>query len=218
FVKQIGGYPQRTPLHAQIVGRRKCDGYRVEKILFESQPQHYVSALLYLPDSPPPYPGVIVPCGHTANGKIGYFRISAFLARSGFAALCYDPIGQGERYQVLDESGKPPMKSTSEHTAVGIGSILVGRNTASYRIWDGMRAIDYLASRGDVDATKIGCTGISGGGTLTEYLMALDDRIGCAAPGCAPTTFSRRLATIGPGDAEQNIFGQIALGLDHPDY
>jgi dienelactone hydrolase len=218
FVTQIGGYPERTPLNAQVVGRRKCDGYRLEKILFESQPRHYVSALLYLPNGPPPYPGVIVPCGHTADGKIGYFRISAFLARSGFAALCYDPIGQGERYQVLDADGKPLMKSTSEHTAVGIGSILVGRNTASYRIWDGMRAIDYLTSRDDVDATKIGCTGISGGGTLTEYLMALDDRIGCAAPGCAINTFERRVAKSAPGDAEQNIFGQIGFGLDHADY
>lgn len=218
FVAQIGGYPERTPLNPQVVGRRKCDGYRLEKILFESQPRHYVTALLYLPDGPPPYPGVIVPCGHTANGKTGYFSISAFLARNGFAALCYDPIGQGERYQLLDEAGKPKMKSTSEHTAVGIGSILVGRNTASYRIWDGMRAIDYLVGRDDVDATKIGCTGISGGGTLTEYLMALDDRIVCAAPGCAINTFERRVHKSSPGDAEQNIFGQIAFGLDHADY
>lgn len=218
FVAQIGGYPERTPLNSQVVGRRDCDGYRVEKILFESRPRHYVSALLYLPKSPPPFPGVIVPCGHTASGKSGYFKISAFLARSGLAALCYDPIGQGERYQVLDDTGKPRMKSTSEHTAVGIGSILVGRNTASYRIWDGMRAIDYLASRDDVDSTKIGCTGISGGGTLTEYLMALDDRITCAAPGCAINTFERRVHKSAPGDAEQNIFGQIAFGLDHADY
>lgn len=218
FVKQIGGYPKRTPLNAQIVGRRQCDGYRLEKILFESQPGHFVSALLYLPDTPPPYPGVIVPCGHMANGKVGYFRISAFLARNGFAALCYDPIGQGERYQLLDDAGKPLMKSTSEHTAVGIGSILVGRNTASYRIWDGMRAIDYLQSRDDVDGTKIGCTGISGGGTLTEYLMALDDRIECAAPGCAINTFERRLVKSAPGDAEQNIFGQIGYGMDHAEY
>jgi len=218
FIRQLGGFPERTPLNPHIVARRECQGYRLEKILFESQPGHSVSALLYLPDGPPPYPGVIVPCGHTANGKAGYFTISAFLARSGIAALCYDPIGQGERYQLLDDAGKPKMKSTSEHTAVGIGSILIGRNTASYRIWDGMRAIDYLTSRGDIDPTKIGCTGISGGGTLTEYLMALDDRIVCAAPGCAIDTFENRSHKSAPGDAEQNIFGQIAFGLDHADY
>src|SRR6185295_6605484 len=115
-------------------------------------------------------------------------------------------------------AGKPVRRSTDEHTAVGIGSILVGRNTASYRVWDGMRAIDYLQSRKEVDPTKIGCTGISGGGTLTEYLMALDDRIFCAAPGCAPSHFARVIDKGGMGDAEQNIFGQIAWGLDHPDY
>jgi dienelactone hydrolase len=110
------------------------------------------------------------------------------------------------------------MRSTSEHTAVGIGSILVGRNTASYRIWDGMRAIDFLQSRPEIDAAKIGCTGISGGGTLTEYLMALDDRIVAAAPGCAINTFASRVRKGGIGDAEQDIFGQIGFGLDHADY
>ena len=66
--------------------------------------------------------------------------------------------------------------------------------------------------------TGLGCTGNSGGGRLTEYLMALDDRIACAAPGCCVTTFRRRLETKGPGDAEQNIFGQVAFGMDNADY
>lgn len=218
FVTQLGGFPERTPLNPQIVGRREFADFVVEKILFESRPQHYVTALMFLPTTKPPYPCSIVPCGHTSDGKAGYQRIGALLARSGIAALVYDPIGQGERYQILDEAGKPWARSTSEHTAVGIGSILVGRNTASYRIWDGMRAIDYVTSRADVDAKKIGCTGISGGGTLTEYLMALDDRIVAAAPGCAINTFARKVSGAKAGDAEQNIFGQIAFGLDHADY
>lgn len=218
FLKQLGGLPPRTPLDARVVGKLDGDGYRVEKILFESRPRHYVTALCYLPKTKPPFPGVLVPCGHTPNGKAGYQHICILLARGGMAALCYDPIGQGERYQILDNEGQPKFKSTTEHTLVGVGSILVGRNTASYRVWDGMRALDYLAGREDVDGERLGCTGNSGGGTLTEYLMALDDRIDCAAPSCCVTTFRRRLATIGPGDAEQNIFGQIAHGLDHADY
>ena len=218
FRAQLGAFPERTPLNPQIVGKREGDGFRMEKVIFESRPLHYVTALLFLPTTKGPYPGVIVPCGHTADGKAGYQRISAALARNGIAALCYDPIGQGERYQMLNDAGKPLARSTSEHTAVGIGSILVGRNTASYRIWDGMRALDYLESRPEIDAKKLGCTGISGGGTLTEYLMALDDRILCAAPGCAITSFERRLATDKVGDAEQNIFGQIGFGFDHADY
>jgi len=101
---------------------------------------------------------------------------------------------------------------------MGVGSILVGRNTATYRIFDGMRCIDYLVSRPDIDADKIGCTGVSGGGTLTAYLMALDERIKCAAPGCYLTPFRRLLPGSGPQDAEQNIFGQIAAGMDQGDY
>ena len=69
FLAQLGGFPQRTPLNAQVVGHLKRDGYRIEKIIYESQPRHYVTALLYLPDAKPPYPGVLVPCGHSNNGK-----------------------------------------------------------------------------------------------------------------------------------------------------
>jgi dienelactone hydrolase len=101
---------------------------------------------------------------------------------------------------------------------LGVGSALLGRNTATYRVWDGMRALDYLQSRAEIDGGRIGCTGNSGGGTLTSYLMALDDRVVCAAPSCYLTTMRRLNETIGPQDAEQNIFGQIGFGLDHPDY
>ncbi len=81
-----------------------------------------------------------------------------------------------------------------------------------------MRAIDYLQSRAEIDPRRIGCTGISGGGTLTSYLMALDDRIVAAAPGCYLTNIRRLMETIGAQDAEQNIHAQIAFGMDHPDY
>src|SRR5262249_12067156 len=119
----------------------------------------------------------------------------------------------------LDEKGKPGIpSSTNEHTLTGIGAMLVGGSTATYRIWDGMRAIDYLCSRPDVDAKKIGCAGCSGGGTLTSYLMHLDGRIAVRAPSCYLTSLERLFATIGPQDAEQNITGQVALGLEHADY
>ncbi len=220
FVAQLGGLPPRGPLNARVVGRIDRDGYRVEKIIFESQPQHYVTALLYLPEVKPPYPGVLVPCGHSANGKAmeAYQRASILLARSGMAALCYDPIDQGERYQLLDDKGKPRFSPTMGHCLVGVGSILLGRNTATYRVWDGMRAIDYLTSRPEIDPQRIGCTGNSGGGTLTAYLMALDERIACAAASCYLTSLQRLLETIGPQDAEQNIHAQIAFGMDHADY
>lgn len=221
FVDRLGGFPQRTPLEAEVTGRDDRDGYRIEKVLFQSQPGHYVTAILYLPDAQPPYPGVLVPCGHSANGKARdlYQRAPILMAKNGMAALCYDPIDQGERHQLLDADGKPVIaSSTHGHNQTGFGAVLVGRNTATYRIWDGIRAIDYLQSREEIDPDRIGCTGISGGGTLTSYLMALDSRIQAAAPGCYLTSFRRLLETIGPQDAEQCIHAQLALGMDHADY
>ena len=100
----------------------------------------------------------------------------------------------------------------------GIGALLVGRSTAGYRVWDGIRGLDYLASRPEIDARRLGCTGCSGGGTLTSYLMALDERMVAAAPSCYITSLERLFATIGPQDAEQNITGQVAFGMDHADY
>jgi len=236
FLKQIGGLPERTPLKAQVVGTLLGKGYRVEKILFESRPGFHVTGNLYLPETPPPWPAVLVACGHSHDGKAAgqYQRASILLARNGMAAMCYDPIGQGERYQMLDvtqerkafdDAAHVPVPHpnvrllcTTEHTMMGISSALIGANVAQFRIWDGMRVIDYLQSRKDIIADKIGCTGNSGGGTETAYLMALDDRIAAAAPGCYLTTFRKLIDTKGPQDGEQNIFGQIAFGMDEADY
>lgn len=221
FLDAIGAFPERTPLNPQVTGRIQRDGYRVEKVIFESRPGHHVTAALFLPDSPPPYPAVLVPCGHSANGKAAepYQRISISLAKNGMAAFCTDPISQGERIQLLKPDGKPAIGgSTVEHTLVGLGGLLVGRSAAHYRIWDEIRSLDYLASRPDIDASKLGCTGNSGGGTLTAYVMALDDRVVAAAPSCYITSFERLIGTIGPQDAEQNITGQIGFGMDHADY
>ncbi len=219
-MEQLGGFPEKTPLNAQVVGSLRGDGYRVEKVIYESEPNHHVTALLYLPEGKPPYPGVIVPCGHSGNGKAAetYQRASILLAKNGLAALCYDPIGQGERAQILNAKEKAAFGCTTEHTMAGIGAILLGRNVARYRIWDGMRSIDYLQSRPDIDPNRIGCTGNSGGGTLTSYLMALDERIFCAAPSCYLTSFRYLLEKAGPQDGEQNIFGQIESGMEHADY
>ncbi|HEX5104134.1 MAG TPA: acetylxylan esterase [Pirellulaceae bacterium] len=221
FLQQLGGFPERTPLHPQVVGKIEADGYRIEKVIFESQPHHHVTASLYLPEASGPVPCVLVSSGHSRTAKAAEYnqRIAITLARHGIAGLAYDPIGQGERSQILDEEGQPEFSgTTTEHFLVGVGSILVGRNTARYRVWDAIRAIDYVCSRPEIDKERIGFTGCSGGGTLTSYTMALDDRVVCAAPACYLTTFHKLLETIGPQDAEQNIFGQVKFGLDQPDY
>ena len=221
FIEALGGFPERTPLNPKITGTISRDGYRVEKVIFESQPKHYVTGVLFLPDASkykPPYPGVLVPCGHSFNGKAhdAYQTMGALLALNGMVGFVFDPIDQGERGQLLSQW--PKLCGTRAHTMLGVGSILLGRNTARFEVWDGMRAIDYLQSRPEVDPKRIGCTGNSGGGTQTSYLMSLDDRIIAAAPSCYITSLERLLNTIGPQDAEQNIHGQIAFGMDHADY
>ena len=218
-----GPFPERTPLNARVVGTIERKGYVIEKVIYESRPGVLVTGNLYLPEGASKdnrVPGVLIPCGHSANGKAQdvYQSAAISITLNGIAVLIYDPIGQGERVQLLGTDGKPVAGSTTEHTLVGVGGWLVGTGTANYRIWDGIRSLDYLASRPEVDPTRLGCTGNSGGGTLTSYLMAFDDRIVAAAPSCYITSFERLFDTIGPQDAEQNFPGQVAHGLDHADF
>ncbi len=217
----LGPFPERTPLNPKVVAVLDREGYRIEKVLYESRPGHHVTANLYVPKTgKPPYPAILIPSGHSANAKAAdYNQACGILAAThGMAALAYDPIGQGERVQLLDDKGKPVVGSTTEHTLADIGARLVGWGAASYRIWDGIRSIDYLASRPEVDPQRLGCTGCSGGGTLTSYLMATDERILAAAPSCYVTSLERLFATIGPQDGEQNVAAQVALGIEHADY
>jgi cephalosporin-C deacetylase-like acetyl esterase len=220
FLDAIGAFPEKTPLNPKVNGTLKYNDYRVEKVIYESRPNHHVTANLYIPEGKGPFPGVLIPLGHSDNGKAAetYQRAAILLAKNGMVALAYDPIGQGERRQLLDD-GKPAIKNgTDEHTMTDIGALLVGRCTANYRIWDGIRSLDYLASRPEVDPKRLGCTGNSGGGTLTAYLMALDDRIVAAAPSCYITSLERLFSTIGPQDGEQNIPRQVSFGMEHSDY
>lgn len=221
FLDQLGPLPARTPLNSRTVRTIQADGYRIECVIFDSQPGHRITANLYLPSANGPVPAVVVSSGHSRTAKTADYnqRFALQMVRLGMAALCFDPIGQGERSQILNDAHGPEHEgTTTEHFLVGVGSTLVGRNTATYRLHDAMRAVDYVCSRPEIDQARIGFTGCSGGGTMTSYVMALDDRITCAAPACYITTFRRLIDTIGPQDAEQNIFGQVAFGLDHPDY
>lgn len=221
IIQQLGGFPERTPLNAKLVSTIDQPTYQIELIHFESQPGHRVTGNLYVPKGAGPFPAVIVSSGHSRTGKTADYnqRFGIAMAENGIMALCYDPIGQGERSQIVTPDGKPQFEATTEeHFLVGSGSILVGRNTATYRIWDAMRALDYLESRPDVNRERLGMMGCSGGGTLTSYVMALDDRVYCAAPACYLTTFEHLVQTLGPQDSEQNIFAQLKLGIDQCDY
>ena len=210
----LGGFPERTPLNARVTEKIRRDGYRIEKVIFESRPQFYVTALLFLPDEArfkPPYPGIVIACGHSKTGKglPTYQRGAVMSAMNGMAALMYDPIDQGERLQGIGSG------LCSGHNITGVKAALLGWNTATFRIWDGMRAMDYLASRPEVDPERMGCMGNSGGGTLSTYISALDERVKAGAPSCYISTLQHVCAAMGPQDAEQNLFGQMAFGLEH---
>lgn len=225
FLDAIGPLPDRVPLLPQVTGRVEKPDYAVEKVIFTSQPGIYVTAALFLPDErefPMPWPAVLVACGHADIGKAydAYQRAAALLATHGIAALLFDPIGQGERRQFCDVRGKSTCGGClGEHNAVGSACIPLGRNLAAWMIHDGIRGLDYLASRPDIRGERLGCMGNSGGGTQTSYIAALDDRVAAAAISCYVTSlYGKLLRTIGPQDAEQNIFGQLAFGMDHADY
>ncbi len=218
----VGSFPERTPLNPETTGRIECDGYRIEKIAFESRPNFHVTANCYVPaGNGGPYPGVLVPCGHTSNGKAAesYQRACILLALNGFVALIVDPICQGERYQFLDASGRPATRGgTTSHTLLDVGAKLVGTSVVAYEVWDNIRGIDYLSVRPDVDRDRIGVTGNSGGGTQTTFLIPLDDRIQAAAPSCFIMTRERLFETIGPQDGCQHLFAEGASGIEHADY
>lgn len=214
----IGGFPEKTPLNAKTLGRVRKDGYVIEKVLFESRPKHYVTAHLFLPDNPKykaPYPGAVSPCGHSLAGKNApwYQRVGVTGAKLGVATLVYDPVEQGERHQLRD--GRTQWSTTREHNRIGHRASLLGWGTAHFRIWDGIRACDYLASRPDVNAAQLGVTGLSGGGTLSSYLNALDDRYAAGAPAGFLSTVRDVFDNCGPQDAEQVIFGQLKHGFNH---
>ncbi|MDX2032189.1 MAG: acetylxylan esterase [Blastocatellia bacterium] len=223
ILASIGGLPEKTPLNARVVGTIERDEYRIEKLIFESQPRFFVTANLYLPTrGRGPYPGILVPLGHEPAPKAypDAQHLLIGLAQRGFAALAWDPIGQGERIQIYDpdlEESKV-LRSPTEHAVVGMQCTVVGDNLARYMIQDGIRALDYLLTRPEIDPARIGCTGNSGGGNLTAYLAALDDRIHAAAPSCWLTSWDGLLGTIGPQDSEQTLFPFIAEGIDYPDF
>lgn len=223
MLEMLGGLPERTPLNAKVVGTIEKPGYVIEKILFESQPGFLVTGSLYRPAAGDgPFPAVLYPLGHERGGKAYpiWQQMLATLARKGYVAFTWDPLGQGERSQFWSaDMGRSSLQaSTTEHTVLGIQCLLLGDNIARYTIWDGMRALDYLASRPEVDPKRIAVTGNSGGGTHTAYLAALEDRLHVAAPSCYLTSWRKLLPTIGPQDAEQCLTPFLAHGFDHADF
>src|SRR5690606_4363225 len=141
------------------------------------------------------------------------------LVKKGFLVFAFDPVGQGERLEYYDpKTGKSAALLTEEHSYSGAQAFLTGASQASYMIWDGVRAVDYLLTRKEVDPARIGITGRSGGGTQSAYIAAIDPRIHAVAPENYVTNFTRLLQMKGPQDAEQNPFNIIHKGIDQSDF
>jgi cephalosporin-C deacetylase-like acetyl esterase len=201
-------------------GKNFGHGFHVEKLAYESQPGFWVTANAYVPESTGKFPAVLLSPGHEATGKIGQYSWGANLARQGILALAVDPLGQGERLQYYDPEAKASKigGSTGEHGEANVPLMMIGDHLASYMVFDAMRGIDYLAARKDVDANRIGALGCSGGGTVTAYLAALDDRVKAAGTACYITSFKELLPVEGNQEAEQSIPRFIEQGLDFADW
>jgi cephalosporin-C deacetylase-like acetyl esterase len=220
ILELIGGLPDYDgPLNSRVTGLIAADGFRIEKVVFESLPRFYVTGNLYVSDKPGKHAGVLFTLGHWEQGKPAAQLIAGNLARKGFVVFAYDPVGQGERLQAFEPRIGRSLAggATEQHILNGAQSLLVGESFARYRIWDAKRALDYLASRPEVDSARLGCTGCSGGGTVTTYISALDDRIKVAIPACYMNTW-RFLFTGPTGDSEQTFPGFLQAGLDQADF
>jgi dienelactone hydrolase len=227
-IEMIHGLRPKSPLRAVTVKSFERDGYRVQNVLLETHPDYWVPGNLYIPTAGNgPYPGILSPCGHEVLGRMhGSFQCAhVALARAGFVVWTYEPMEEGERRHFWNPmTGKNEIGGpvTWAHALEGQLLMLIGEELTHYRIWDGMCGIDYLTSRPEVDPSRIGCTGQSGGGLYTTYLTALDSRIGCAASneGGADNRWPIEVipySPLGIGDIDQEIFPAAIYGVDQAD-
>ncbi len=223
LLAMLGGLPaQRTPLHARITGKIPMVGFRIEKLIYESLPGVYVPALVYVPeDGNKTHPAMLVPSGHSTNGKGRYQALCQRLVQRGYVVISWDPVGQGERSQFWDaKTGKSRYNLIcAEHAVLGNLAYLAGTNLARWEIWDGIRAVDYLLTRPDVDPERINITGTSGGGFQAAHIAALDRRIKAVAPSCyitaLPMRMYNRIFKDPDSDPEQDLYGMISNHVDH---
>ena len=224
FLRLIGELPERAALNIRVTGEFDHPRYRVQKLIYESQPGLFVSANLYIPKgSSPRYAGVLFQMGHSPNGKAAdtYQRGCQGLAQLGYVVLAFDPIGQGERIDYPGPGDSTRLPSVDdEHTKPGRQMLLVGDNMVRFQLWDAIRGLDVLASLPFVDARRLASAGQSGGATLTMLLAAVDDRLAAAAVSSGNTENMVCADFHPPGatdDAEQDFVGSVPLGFDRWD-
>ncbi len=218
----IGTFPRKEALNPEITGITQKEGYRIEKIIYEPVPGFYETGCLYIPDKiNGKTPAILNVFGHDqASFREEYYQvIITNLVKKGMIVFAIDPLGQGEHVQYYDTSIKFSAigYSVIEHSYMGNVCFISGISSAKYFIWDGIRAIDYLLTRKEVDPENIGVTGFSGGGTVSAYLGAYDDRVKVAVPCSWPLTYRTQLETKGIQDAENTLIRGLAKGITFED-
>lgn len=170
--------PERTPLQATITGRLEQPDYVVECLHYQSRPGLYVTANLYRPKESPrgaKLPAILYVCGHSHRGRDGnktaFQSHGIWFARHGYVCLVVDTLQLGEIAAI--HHGTYREQRWWWHSR--------GYTSAGVECWNGVRGIDYLVSRDDVDPKRIGVTGISGGGAATFWVAAADERVAAAA-------------------------------------
>jgi len=168
--------PEKTPLHAEIFGKLEARDYTIEKVLLEPLPGFYLGGNLYRPrNGQATHPGILNPQGHWPYGRLenesdySAPSLGISLARQGYVVFAYDMVGYNDTLQLPHRYGSPEQRLWS------FGPL-------GLQLWDSIRALDFLASLADVDPSRLGITGASGGGTQTFLLTAVDDRIQFAVP------------------------------------
>ena len=198
----FGKFPQDCPLEPKSFGVIEKNGVTIEKVLIQTRENIHATVLVYRKSGAVDVqPGILLVCGHSDLGKAAphYQKLADSLARMGMTAVVIDPLGQGERklYPGLNFS------SVREHNLTGKQLSLAGEFFGLYRVYDAKRAVDYMFERSDIDNSRLGVAGVSGGGTLSSYTFALDRRIAAAAPSCYITGFLNNFENELPTDSEQ---------------
>ncbi|MBM4004731.1 MAG: hypothetical protein FJ295_15840 [Planctomycetes bacterium] len=174
--------PEKTALRATMTGRFEGDGFVVENLHYQSMPGLYVTANLYRPTKPSAsnnrgrLPAILYVCGHSGRGRNGnktaFQSHGIWFARHGYVCLVVDTLQLGEI--AATHHGTYNLQRWWWHSR--------GYTPAGVECWNGVRGVDYLISRDDVDPERIAVTGISGGGAATIWIAAADERIQAAAP------------------------------------
>ena len=200
----------------QVTCTIEKNGVLIDKVILEVRPGVFTAGLFFRKKgNAAPMPGVLGVCGHSMNGKASatYQSFAFGLALKGFGVLICDPSGQGECHQF-----NPPQAPTNEHSILGKALRCCGTLTSALFIHDAKCALDYLVSRPEIIPDQIGVTGSSGGGQMSFFLFALDERIKCAGASCHMNRFREVFRNETPTDAESTPEGLLAAGCDRPDF